>query len=238
MTSYSIAVFEGKVGKRLMLNITSTTPEMSSTNSYSSQSTRKRASPQPSLNKSEKIARTEENFPPERTSQSIRRVSPPLSKGRLSNFIYVLLLLTALLGTFYTYRLTQHKAEVGGWWNLLLGRTSQQYNAQHPPVVTATPVANKGASKGSHHDVEDKINALAEALGMPSNELASAIAGAVRAYVPPATLTSLAAKQTGDAVHVLLGETGEVEVEKKQEQPNMMDGIVHGMESFVGMDEP
>lgn len=72
---------------------------------------------------------------------------------------------------------------------------------------------------------------------MPSNQLASAIAGAVRSYVPPATLTSLAAKQTGDALNVLLDKTSEVEVERTEE-PNMMEGIVHGMESFVGMDEP
>jgi len=45
--------------------------------------------------------------------------------------------------------------------------------------------------------VEDKINALAEALGMPPKELASAIAGAVKEYVPPASLSSVASKETG-----------------------------------------
>lgn len=52
--------------------------------------------------------------------------------------------------------------------------------------------------------VEDRINGLARALGIPSKELASAIAGAVRQYVPPASLSSIAAKETGEVVENLL----------------------------------
>lgn len=52
--------------------------------------------------------------------------------------------------------------------------------------------------------VEDRINGLARVLGIPSKELASAIAGAVRQYAPPASLSSIAAKETGEVVESLL----------------------------------
>jgi hypothetical protein len=52
--------------------------------------------------------------------------------------------------------------------------------------------------------VEDRINGLATALGIPSKELASALAGLVRQYVPPASLSSIAAKETGEVVESLL----------------------------------
>ena len=85
--------------------------------------------------------------------------------------------------------------------------------------------------------VEERINALASALGMPSNELASAIAGAVRSYVPPASLSSVAAKETGEAVKVLLsepkGDQGHISG-SAAETIGVAGGIVDGM---VGMDE-
>ena len=57
---------------------------------------------------------------------------------------------------------------------------------------------------GNDESVEDRINGLANALGIPSRELASAIAGAVRQYVPPASLSSIAAKETGKVLESLL----------------------------------
>jgi len=61
-----------------------------------------------------------------------------------------------------------------------------------------TPIINGDES------VEDRINGLARALGIPSKELASAIAGVVRQYNPPASLSSIAAKETGEVVESLL----------------------------------
>lgn len=78
---------------------------------------------------------------------------------------------------------------------------------------------------------------------MPSRDLASAIAGAVKQYVPPATLSSVAAHQTGEAVEILLKET-EKSDEQRQAQKDaeasggVVEGIAAGMGSFVGMDEP
>ena len=66
------------------------------------------------------------------------------------------------------------------------------------------------ASASGESNVEDRINALAEALGIPSKELASAIAVAVKEYVPPASLSSVLAaeaKETGssDTMNILFG---------------------------------
>ena len=49
-----------------------------------------------------------------------------------------------------------------------------------------------GGEQGN--EIEERINALAEALGMPPKALASAIAGAVKKYIPPATISSVPSK--------------------------------------------
>ena len=41
-----------------------------------------------------------------------------------------------------------------------------------------------GGGGGGEESVEDRINGLARVLGIPSKELASAVAGVVRQYVP------------------------------------------------------
>jgi hypothetical protein len=96
--------------------------------------------------------------------------------------------------------------------------------------------------------VEDRINALASALGIPSKELASAIAVAVREHVPPASLSSIAAKETGSVVDALLKGTQDSEARKVEERAKanpgsegvrstgILEGVVNGMGSFVGMD--
>lgn len=54
-----------------------------------------------------------------------------------------------------------------------------------------------GSSGRRELSVEERINELASALGMPSKDLASAIANVVREYVPPASLSSISSHQTG-----------------------------------------
>jgi hypothetical protein len=116
----------------------------------------------------------------------------------------------------------------------------------------------KGRAGGESESVEDIINALAEALGMPSKELASAIAVAVREYVPPASLSSVASHETGSVVEELVkGASYEAkmvseEKERKAKELEMADGetptvagvmggvvsgVFSGIETFVGMDE-
>lgn len=67
----------------------------------------------------------------------------------------------------------------------------------------------------SESTVEDRISAIAEAFGMPSSDLAQVIAAAVeqhRVTVTPATLSSVTAKKTGEAINVLPdGENEDVE---------------------------
>lgn len=218
-------------------------------NMSSSSYTRKRTSPQ-AQNRSVSGANDKsrpvnsDDLPPSRKSDTLRSVSPPLSSTRLSNLIYLLVGLTTLLCVFYTYRVVQYKREVGGWWShwsVALGRPQDAYTVRGDTPARKGP--NKRSDRG--HEVEDRINALAEALGMPSKELASAIAGAVRAYVPPASLSSVAARQTGEAVNMLLKESEagtEDAANKAHEQrkagEGVVEGIRRGVESFAGMDEP
>ncbi|KAF8193005.1 hypothetical protein BJ912DRAFT_961720 [Pholiota molesta] len=180
------------------------------------------ASPPGDSTKDEKIQSTSDNLPPDRVSASLRTVSPPLS----------------------TY-----KQEVGGWWSLAVGKTPAQVNARAQGEYANIIDCNKDSTSNANGNVvEDRINVLAEALGMPSHDLASAIAGAVRAHVPPASLSSVAAKETGDAVNVLLGRVKESEeiaatMPETQTQADTSSGIVggifRGVESFAGIsDEP
>ncbi|KAF9475749.1 hypothetical protein BDN70DRAFT_222275 [Pholiota conissans] len=186
----------------------------------------------------EKIQSTAHNLPPSRTSASLRTVSAPLSKLSLSRLIYILAGLTVLLLAFYSYRVVQYKREVGGWWSLAMGKTPAEVHA-HAQEGYANPNADKKGTGGANEDtVGDRIGALAEILGMPSNELASAIASAVRAYVPPASLSSVAAKETGEAVKALLGQEKDEEHTQADGSPGVVGGILHGVESFAGMDEP
>jgi len=79
--------------------------------------------------------------------------------------------------------------------------------------------------------VEEKINELAKALGMQSKDLASAIADAVREHVPPASLSSIASKETGSVVQHLVGK-GE-----KLQQEGVAESVGHVVGSVVGMDD-
>lgn len=194
--------------------------------------TRRRTSPQMNYDPSPNAPVDTKDLPPPRQHKALRDVSAPLSRTRLSNLIYILILITTLLGAYYTFRLTQYKTQVGGWWNIALGRKPETM------LKTAASHAGQGGCSGSSgHSVEDKIEALAEALGMPKQDLASAIAGAVRQYVPPASLSSVAAKETGPAVEVLVSDDPEQKAAEVS-GTGVVEGVVNSFDSFVGMDEP
>ncbi|KAJ7186544.1 hypothetical protein C8R46DRAFT_935625 [Mycena filopes] len=188
------------------------------------------------------------HLPPKREKPAMAPVERPLKYTRLNRLIYLLVLFSTLLSAYYGYRVLQWKTEVGGWWNLALGKRPPQLKY---PDGAERPTGRKGKSaKGKGKDsetVEDRINALADALGMPSRDLASAIAGAVKQYVPPASLSSVAAHQTGAAVDALLKETDKTEEERKTDAATekaqegaggVVEGLASGIGSFVGMDEP
>ena len=130
---------------------------------------------------------------------------------------------------------------MGGWWTLLLsGRHPRAHSEaggavhHHAESQSQQSQSNRrGDCNCKAETVEDSINALAQALGMPSRDLAVAIAGAVREYVPPASLSAIREKETGGpAVEELLKER---EGGKKVDNGGS-EGSVIG--SFVGMDEP
>ena len=143
------------------------------------------------------------DLPPTRKRKGLRPVSPPLSNISLHRLNYYIGFLAVIFLAIYAYRILRWKAEAGSWWNLTLGNRpppiqdeGMRWDARHGNVPD-------GGASGSSGDVERKINELAAVLGLPSKDLASAIAVAVREYVPPASLSSIAAHQTGYARSVL-----------------------------------
>jgi len=85
--------------------------------------------------------------------------------------------------------------------------------------------------------VESHIEALAQALGVPSPDLAVAIASVVKEYVPPASLSSAASEARRTGVFLtdeLLG--------KGNERGTPVGGVLAGMKGtlgkLVGLDEP
>jgi len=105
----------------------------------------------------------------------------------------------------------QYKNQMGGWWGLATDKKrprddgsdssspSHQSKSGRKQWWSGESTEDSPGATGSS-DVEDKINALATALGMPPKELASAIVNAAKVYVPPASLSSLssaAARESG-----------------------------------------
>ncbi|KAJ7364552.1 hypothetical protein DFH08DRAFT_839526 [Mycena albidolilacea] len=181
-------------------------------------------------------------LPPKRQGPLIKPVDKPLASTRLNRLIYLLLLLSTLLSAYYGYRVVQWKTDV----EFSPGQTAPADKVRRQRAARLekiTPIKEK-KKKASSETVEERINALADALGMPSRDLASAIAGAVRQHVPPASLSSVAAHQTGAAVDELLREKTDEEKQREEAEKNaeegggIVDGIASGMGSFVGMDEP
>ncbi|GJE95254.1 hypothetical protein PsYK624_114370 [Phanerochaete sordida] len=195
--------------------------------------------------RNETVVRGKEDLPPPRDRKGIRTDVPlPLSRVPMARFNYYMALFAALVLAFYAWRLTVWKAEAGSWWNLMLGK--------QPPAMRGNDGGASGVSMadvtptpGSRGDltVEERINELASALGMPSKDLASAIAVAVHDFVPPATLSSVAAHQTGDAVQYLVDPEGAAASDSSATAfvPVATDGakvLNKAFDAIVGMDEP
>ncbi|KAF7324597.1 hypothetical protein MKEN_00501000 [Mycena kentingensis (nom. inval.)] len=182
------------------------------------------------------------NLPPKRKGPALRPVDAPLSKTRLNRLIYLLLLLSTLLSAYYGWRIMQWKTEVGGWWNLALGK-----KPDHVLTSDSPPKSQRKLSKHRSDAVEDRITALAKELGIPSRDLASAIAVAVKQHIPPASLSSIAAHQTGEAVSAML-KASEEDSKVAQGKPQgdeddegsagIVGSVAEGVGAFVGMDEP
>ncbi|KAI0323419.1 hypothetical protein GY45DRAFT_1332553, partial [Cubamyces sp. BRFM 1775] len=186
------------------------------------------------------------DLPPPRDRKGIRPVSPPLSHTPLHRFNYYIVLFATLAIAFYGWRLLQWKAEVGGWWNLALGKRPPGAEAI-VGTATATPTSTASVSSKGAPTVEDRINDLAAALGMPSSDLAAAIADAVREHVPPASLSSVAAHEpSGSAVQYLVNPSSAAANEASSQAANPvvsgagrgMEAVASAFEAAVGLDEP
>ncbi|KAF5344485.1 hypothetical protein D9758_014133 [Tetrapyrgos nigripes] len=180
----------------------------------------------------------DQDLPPQRQGKAMHPVKPPLSSTPLHRHIYTLVGIATLLTAYYSYRTIQWKTEVGGWWNLATGVRPERLHHHHSEK-SSKGRGSKGKGGDAGGTVESKINELALALGLPSNDLAKAIASAVREYVPPASLSSIREKETGSpAVDVLLAgaEQGKkVEEDSGEENTEASPGM---LDSFVGLDEP
>lgn len=200
----------------------------------STPSTRSRANPQPGGND------LLNNDLPKRRGKALQPVSRPLKNTSLNTVIYWLAAITLLISTFYAYRLTQWKAEAGGWWNLALGKRPPQ---MQPGMNTqnyggAVPTANV---KSKELDLEDHINGIASILAIEPTELASAISGVVAQHVAPKSLSSLsssasAAKADKTAVEALFG--GDAESNSGEGAGASLGSVAKAVEAIVGFDEP
>jgi hypothetical protein len=131
------------------------------------------------------------DLPPSRPRKEILApVSPPGHRTPLRYFIYTLVTTALLFTVWYTYitavGLKHWKDEVG-WWGMSVGRFGRQHDGL--------------PSRGNEvvGEIEGHLSKLASALGIPATDVASA----VKPFMPPATLSSLAPHATGEAVKVL-----------------------------------
>ncbi|KAL4241826.1 hypothetical protein ABKN59_000710 [Abortiporus biennis] len=184
------------------------------------------------------------DLPPARNTPALRTVSPPLSHISFRRFNYYIALAAGILFAIYAWRITKLKAEAGSWWNLALGRRPPPpppphggYQYGQAAGFSSNPPRHN-SNHGTELTVEDRINDLAIALGMPSKQLASAIAVAVREYVPPATLSSIAAHQSGDAVRYLLDPEGAPSADAGGTNAvRGFEAVATAFEAAVGFDE-
>jgi hypothetical protein len=174
---------------------------------------------------------TQANLPPPRKSQTLTPVPKPFSQSRFNRFIYGLALLAALLAAFSSWRVVSSKPDITEyrfWREFVMGRS-------HPAQPTHLEEQGRFRAEERPESVDDKIKDLAAALGVPSNDLASAIADAVRSYVPPASLSSVA-KAEGTPIEVLLGENHDNDEGgggANGESPGVMGVFASGMESLI-----
>jgi len=154
-------------------------------------------------------------------------VAPPGQKAPLNRFIYTLAIIALLFVGWYTYitgmGLKQWKDDVG-WWGVAVGRSGKQ-DSTHRSLWG-------GSQKSSKGDVEEHFSQLASALGISAMDVASA----VKPFVPPATLSSLAPRATGEAMKVLFEEDPKRNPGKGGR--GAMGSAAEGLGKVVGFDDP
>jgi len=161
-----------------------------------------------------------DDFPPSlpKEERGIRSdVKKPLEQVRLTSFIHVFICVLLVFLAWYSYRATLVTMDA---FKLSTGAYSFPSTASLSPytdpiwkfVSRQVIWGVRGHSRHSGADVERRVEELAETLGVGPLDFASAIADAVRQFVPPASLSLLAseAKRAGGGpiMDALLGEYG------------------------------
>lgn len=136
---------------------------------------------------------SQSDLPPARPHKELLTpVSPPGHRTPLRYFIYTLVTVALFFTVWYTYitavGLKDWKEEVG-WWGMFVERFGRQHDASY----------RNQWSQEVTGELEGHFSQLASALGISATDLASA----VKPFVPPATLSSLAPHATGEAMKVL-----------------------------------
>ncbi|KAF8596388.1 hypothetical protein BDV93DRAFT_610929 [Ceratobasidium sp. AG-I] len=178
-----------------------------------------------------KTGQKEEHLPPKREGKATQDVHPPLSGVSLSTVIYVLAGLGFLWAALSAYRVTQLKADAGGWFNLIRGK--------HPD--TGAPMKGNPNFGGSTHQtgvkgVEDRIRALADELGIHPREFASAI----RPLMPPASATSISAEASATPMADTVIGVLASEEKAAQAAAGAVPAAANfgGLAGIVGLDDP
>jgi len=169
---------------------------------------------------------TGSDLPSRPRKEILRPVAPPGLKTPFNYFIYTLVTVAFLFAGWYTYitfvGLKQWKDEVG-WWGMTVGRSGRQDTIHRGTWRRGQEV------KG---EFEEHLSELASALGIPATHLASAI----KPYVPPATLSSLAPHATGEAMQVLFEE--DHKSDRENGGGSVMGSAAESIGKVVGFDDP
>lgn len=175
---------------------------------------------------------------PDQTSRGIQAVTAPLYKSSTSTFFYVLSTLAVLIFAWYAYKgvsvVSSAVSNASPFGSSSSSSSSSASSSSSPSVNVGERRAGTETAghDGGEMSVERRIEELAKAIGLSSKDLASAIAGAVREYAPPASLSSMSkkAEKTGGSqiVDELTGKEGE-----EAEQATWADTI----EAMVGMED-
>ncbi|KIJ59038.1 hypothetical protein HYDPIDRAFT_118859, partial [Hydnomerulius pinastri MD-312] len=207
-------------------------------------STSTTSEPQPSPSKAPPTDASTE-IPNTRPKKVMAPVSPPGSKTPFNRFIYALALGAALLLGWYVYGMVtllgKLKDEVG-WWGLIVGGTGGRLRGGSSSGAQTGWGSWMGSGSGRTSqgtgeagELESRLNVLADALGIPAKDVASAI----KPFVPPASLKRLAPKmkETGvsEAVRVLLEENSAHGGDNsKGGSTGVAGGIAEGIGQMVG----
>ncbi|KAF8513802.1 hypothetical protein JB92DRAFT_208369 [Gautieria morchelliformis] len=166
------------------------------------------------------------SLPPSRKSKASaqHKTTPPFSGVRFSTFIYILSGLALSFIAFNFWRMLQLKTATGGWWPLL-GRSA--FRAGGAGSSRGYNTKDGRGEYGEKNGVENLIVSLAEALDVPSHELASAVAEAVKNHAPPQSLSSISAF---GAMHTMTA------IKDPEELPT--EGVGDRSTAFAGFDDP